>query len=351
MSWTVLFFRVPSLLHIFLPALIPAGIIGWIVYARYFHPLAKFPGPLPASVTRLWLICDVAKDGAEKTQARLHEQYAPNEVAIADPEAIDMAEWIQWYAFDVIGELFFSRKFGFMENAHDHEGYIHALDPLVPFVTVACAMPVYMRPLFLASGATVPRVFKALGALRHIETASDACVAQRRHDSTRDKAGRRSQGQKDMLDGFLHSKGEEKDFTLTEVKMEVYGMFIAGSDTTAAAITAILYHLVRKRSAYDKLTAEIDEATESGALSLPAVQYHEAVGLPYLVACCKEGTRLDPSVGLTLPRHVPAGGCAISGGWALTQRSCNATNLSSVRMLMSSCRNDSFAKARQRWTA
>jgi cytochrome P450 len=72
---------------------------------------------------------------------------------------------------------------------------------------------------------------------------------------------------------------------------------------------------VRTPSAYAKLTAEIDEATESGALRLPAVQYHEAVGLPYLVACCKEGMRLHPSVGLTLPRHVPAGGRAISGEW------------------------------------
>jgi hypothetical protein len=113
-----------------------------------------------------------------------------------------------------------------MENAHDHQGYIHALDLLVPFIAVACAMPAYMRPLFLASGALVPRVFKALGALRHIETASDACVAQRRLRSTRNEAGRRGQGQKDMLDGFfdiLRSKGEKKDFTLAEVKMEVYG--------------------------------------------------------------------------------------------------------------------------------
>jgi hypothetical protein len=100
------------------------------------------------------------------------------------------------------------------------------LDLLVPFVAVACVMPAYMRPLFLASGATVPRVFKALGTLRHIETASDACVAQRRQDFTCDEAGHRGQDQKDMLDGFfdtLRSKGEEKDFTLTEVKMEVYG--------------------------------------------------------------------------------------------------------------------------------
>ncbi|KAF2633131.1 cytochrome P450 [Macroventuria anomochaeta] len=392
MAWSISFLEFSPLLHVLLLVSVPAGWVGWILYARCIHPLAKFPGPLLASVTRLWLIFDVASGNAEKSQRRLHEKYAPDEVAIADPDAIktiygahsgftktdfylpfratwgrypdaftnlderqhaerrrivsslyslsnilqleegidaciemlvgrlkeraatnravDMAEWVQWYAFDVIGELFFSRKFGFMENAHDHQRYIHALDLVTPFLAVACVMPAYMRPFFLASGAMVPRVFRALNALKHIESASDACVAEGRLGFKCDR------GRKDMLDGFFdiwHKKGEAKDFTLMEVKMEVYGTFIAGSDTTAAAITAILYHLVRTPSAYAKLTAEIDEATASGLLSLPTVQYHEAVGLPYLVACCKEGMRLHPSVGLTLPRHVPAGGCIIAG--------------------------------------
>lgn len=61
---------------------------------------------------------------------------------------------------------------------------------------------------------------------------------------------------------------------------------------------------MRTPAVYAKLTAEIDAASQAGLLS-PIVQYHEAVGLAYLVACCKEGMRLHPSVGMTLPRHVP----------------------------------------------
>jgi cytochrome P450 len=95
--------------------------------------------------------------------------------------------------------------------------------------------------------------------------------------------------------------------------MLIFGS-IAGSDTTAAAITAILYYLMRTPSAYAKLTTEIDEAAQAGLLS-PVVQYHEAVGLSYFMACCKEGMRLHPSVGMTLPRHVPQGGCVIAGEW------------------------------------
>ena len=71
---------------------------------------------------------------------------------------------------------------------------------------------------------------------------------------------------------------------------------------------------MRSPSAYAKLVAEIDAASQAGQLS-PIVQYHEAVGLAYLMACCKEGMRLHPSVGMTLPRHVPRGGCVIAGQW------------------------------------
>jgi cytochrome P450 len=71
---------------------------------------------------------------------------------------------------------------------------------------------------------------------------------------------------------------------------------------------------MRTPAVYAKLTAEIDQADKAGLLS-PDIQYHEAVGLPYLMACCKEGMRLHPSVGMTLPRRVPRGGCVIAGRW------------------------------------
>lgn len=47
----------------------------------------------------------------------------------------------------------------------------------------------------------------------------------------------------------------------------------------------------------------------------PVVQYHQAIGLKYLGACCKEGMSLHPSVVMTLPRHVAAGGAVIAGEW------------------------------------
>jgi hypothetical protein len=68
--------------------------IGWIVYARYFHPLSRIPGPWLASVSRVWYMVQIARGDMERTQRRLHAQYGPliriahNEVACAAPDAI-----------------------------------------------------------------------------------------------------------------------------------------------------------------------------------------------------------------------------------------------------------------------
>ena len=86
----------------------------------------------------------------------------------------------------------------------------------------------------------------------------------------------------------------------------------AGADTTAIALRSVFYHLMRNPSAYTRLLREIDTASADGSLSDP-VTYSEAVKLPYLNAVIKEAMRLHPSVGLHMPRTVPAGGATISG--------------------------------------
>ena len=65
-------------------------------------------------------------------------------------------------------------------------------------------------------------------------------------------------------------------------------------------------------NAYTKISSEIDTAIAKGTLSLP-ISYAQAITLRYLRACINEGMRLHPSVGLTMPRIVPAGGTTISG--------------------------------------
>jgi cytochrome P450 len=75
---------------------------------------------------------------------------------------------------------------------------------------------------------------------------------------------------------------------------------------------SVFYHLMKNPEMYAELRRELDEATASGKLSSPP-SFAEASKLSYLCATIKEAMRLHPSVGLTMPRIVPAGGLEIGG--------------------------------------
>jgi hypothetical protein len=112
--------------------------------------------------------------------------------------------------------------FGFLENASDYAGYINAMDLIIPIASVIGIMPTYIRLPVLISGAMIPRVAKALGALSHIENAAQVRVIERKRILDRQIEYQR----KDMLQGFfdiMHEKGAMKDFGLMEVRQETWG--------------------------------------------------------------------------------------------------------------------------------
>ena len=87
---------------------------------------------------------------------------------------------------------------------------------------------------------------------------------------------------------------------------------LAGSDTTAISLRAVLYHLVKNPRAYHALRAEIDAFDARGDLS-PVPTFAQSLRMTYLQAAMKEALRLHPGVGFPLERVVPAGGATISG--------------------------------------
>ena len=88
--------------------------------------------------------------------------------------------------------------------------------------------------------------------------------------------------------------------------------FPKGSDTTSIALSAFLGFLVRSPEIYRKLVQEIDEAFDTGDISLP-IKYSQGVKLPLLQACIKETLRLHPPASMSLPRFVPPEGAIIDG--------------------------------------
>jgi cytochrome P450 len=64
--------------------------IAYVVYQRFFSPLAKVPGPFWASLTRFWLVKVVRESNYHRVAQQLHAKYgsvvriAPDEVSVSD---------------------------------------------------------------------------------------------------------------------------------------------------------------------------------------------------------------------------------------------------------------------------
>lgn len=118
-------------------------------------------------------------------------------------------------------------------------------------------------------------------------------------------------GKQDFLEKLFIMKEKGKVDEM-DIEMVVLSNIHAGSDTTAIALTAIIYFLLRHPAVLETLRAEIETARAAGKVSTP-ISYKEAHELPYLQAVIKESLRLHPSVGIPLPRVVPTGGARLAG--------------------------------------
>ncbi|KAM0711528.1 hypothetical protein Q7P35_000894 [Cladosporium inversicolor] len=219
---------------------------------------------------------------------------------------VDLGTWLQWCAFDVVGELFLGQQFGFMENSHDHESCIASLDALLPGMMAASLVPPAFRNLVLGTSTFNSTVRKGLKAVKHISAAARGCVAKRAD------ADAKSESQADRTDLLQHLLSIVKNKDESDLYADGQLCNFAGSDTTAIALRSVFYHLMRNPEVHAELLAEIDEATSPGKLSSPP-RFREASDLPFLCATIKQAMRLHPSVGLTMPRVAPVGGLEISG--------------------------------------
>lgn len=219
--------------------------------------------------------------------------------------AVDLGDWLHYFAFDVLGEVAFSKKWGFLEQGRDVEGCIRAIDKSQQYNGTVGQLPLldyFLRrnPLW----KLLQTVYK--GAQPLVTRISLEEMRKRR-------CGEVKTERKDLLGQLLKMNEKDRDkFTEGDVFAVAHGAIFAGSDSTASTMQSFMHHILKDRRIYLKIVEEIDEATKVGKLS-KIVQFSEAQQLPYFQAALKEAMRVRPAVGLAMARSVPAGGAEIDG--------------------------------------
>jgi cytochrome P450 len=231
----------------------------------------------------------------------------------ANKEMVDLGEWIQFFAFDVVGEFNFSAKFGFLEKG-DFGNLMPQIKFRLRYAAVIGQIPILHKLLLGNPLVTLlmPDMEKWDAILMFTLKAMGARTSLRK-DGEIERKQAEARGV-DILGRWLDTHEDDPGKLSTEdMIVHLTTNVFAGSDTTAVSLRSIFYQLMRNPEKYTKIRAEIDQADKEGKLS-EYISYRESTThLPYTSAVIKEGMRMHPAVGLPLERDVPPGGATICG--------------------------------------
>ncbi|KAI4957492.1 hypothetical protein J4E86_004630 [Alternaria arbusti] len=232
------------------------------------------------------------------------------EVASAGAYA-DMGHWLQCYAFDVIGLITYSKRLGFLDRGEDIRGVIAALEDHLWYATftgIFSWLHKYLFPIrnWLAGPTGTGRAY--------VMKFTQERIAEHEKEQTKAipvdgiEEGKTSM---DFLSKFFKKNADDpKAFTMYHLSMGCVSNMVAGSDTTAISLSAILYYLLKFPQTFETLRQEIDERKREGRIG-HYITFKESQEMPYLQAVMKEALRMHPATGLPLERVVPAGGASI----------------------------------------
>lgn len=224
----------------------------------------------------------------------------------------NFARWLQFYAFDVIGSITYSKRHGFIERNEDVDGIIKQLARIFDYSGPVGQMP-WLDQLFWKN--PVLELLSRWGLRDNSSPVALFARARMQERLTASKIDSKNVPREDLLTQFLKAHEAHPEFvTGKRVLTMAVSMAFAGSETTAISLAAVFYYLLKNPSCLARVYEELATAEANGTIqSRPSriVSWSESQRLPYLDACIKEAFRLHPAAGLPLERVVPPQGAEI----------------------------------------
>ncbi|KAL9109958.1 MAG: hypothetical protein Q9227_005481 [Pyrenula ochraceoflavens] len=213
------------------------------------------------------------------------------------PTNID--KWLSYMSFDIIGEVTFSKRFGFLEQGTDIGDAIANTKALNAYIVPAGFFQTLHN---LTLGNPILSKYNLL-PMGHIYDTTMRAIRQR---------SKNQEARFDMIEHWKKTIADHPDrMSMKDLQIAAIGAVGAGSDTVAATLQSFIYHLSRSGKCLEKLQSEIDLARKNGMLTGQVVSFADSQKLPYLQACIKEALRCHGPVPFGLAREAPSEGVSI----------------------------------------
>ncbi|KAF4461647.1 Pisatin demethylase [Fusarium albosuccineum] len=217
----------------------------------------------------------------------------------SEKKPMDINKFISYATFDVIGEIVFSKQFGFLEKGDDIGNAIENSLALNAYIAVAG----YFRWINIALLANPVVTWLSIMPMGHLFNTTAAVLADReKNPETRFDA---------ISYWFKQHKQHPDKLTIREINTQALAAVGAGSDTVACGIQSFIYHMIHHPNAWERAHAEVEEAVKKGLCQDRVVSYADSQQLPFVQACVKEALRIFGPVPMGLPRIAPKGGLTI----------------------------------------
>lgn len=196
---------------------------------------------------------------------------------------MDLDQFFTFTTFDVVGEVLFSKEFGFIEKGEDIGNSISnnaALQGLgTPVSQFRWLQLVLGNPLVTILGLSPGSML-----FRH---ALETLLERQKNPDARF----------DVVAHWFRYLNQHPDRTnFRNIEAQTTMNVGAGSDTVSCGLQSTIYHMVRDPRTWQVARAEILEAQAKGLCLEKVVSYADAQQLNYLQACIKEGLRVHSPV-------------------------------------------------------
>jgi cytochrome P450 len=233
--------------------------------------------------------------GEQEELVHNHVDQLVTQLQKTSQEGDDIMKWFNYTTFDIIGDLGFGESFGCLEkdNYHFWVKNVLATTRILAHLGALSRFPFrkLLNMCFLPAGSVK-------GSLEHLK-------------HTREKVMRRINSKSQRPDFFtriLEAK-EAQNITIDELQSHSSSFIVAGSETTATALSAAVYYILKNPDTYHKLVQEV----RSSFAKYDDITGHAADRLPYLRAVIQEGFRLFPPAPNGFPRTCSGVGETVDG--------------------------------------